>query len=97
MQKLILICVLVLFSVVSGLALYHHGYWGIIEPHFKTWGAGQVLFDLVIAVTILLVWMVRELRAAGKTAWPWVLFTLGTGSFGPLFYLLTQNNSKVSK
>jgi hypothetical protein len=97
MQKFILICVLVLFSVVSGLALYHHGYWGIIEPHFKSWGAGQVLFDLVIAVTILLVWMLRELRAAGKAAWPWVLFTLCTGSFGPLIYLLTQNNAKVSK
>jgi hypothetical protein len=97
MQKLILICVLVLFSVVSGLALYHHGYWGIIEPHFRSWGAGQVFFDLVIAVTILLVWMVRELRAAGKAAWPWVLFTLGTGSFGPLIYLLTKKNSKISK
>jgi hypothetical protein len=71
-----------------------HGYWGIIEPHFKTWGAGQVLFDLVIAVTILLVWMVRELRAAGKAAWPWVLFTLCTGSFGPLIYLLTQTTFK---
>jgi hypothetical protein len=97
MQKVILVTILILFGVITTLALVHHGYWGIVEPHFKSWGAGQVFFDLVIAVSILLLWMVRELRAAGKPAWPWVLFTIGTGSFGPLIYLLTQNNSKAAK
>jgi hypothetical protein len=97
MQKTILVVTLILFGIVSGLALYYHGYWGIIEPHFKSWGAGQVFFDLVISVTILLVWMVRDLRAAGKPAWPWIVLTLGTGSFGPLFYLLSKKPVERSK
>jgi hypothetical protein len=90
MQRIILTIVLVAFSVVSGIALWNHGFWGIIAPHFKSFGGGQVLFDLVIAVSLTLTWMTKELRASGRNPWPWIAFTLVTGSFGPLLYLLTR-------
>jgi hypothetical protein len=89
MKRVLLFIVLVLFSILSGLALVNHGFWGIIEPHFKSFGAAQVFFDLVIALSLVLVWLVRDARKAGRNPIGWVLLTLVSGSFGPLIYLLT--------
>jgi hypothetical protein len=93
MQRTLLILVLAVFSVVTALALMNHGYWGILEPHFKTWGAGQVLMDLVIALALFLAWMWRDAKAKGRNFWGWALLTLVAGSFGPLSYLLTAKES----
>jgi hypothetical protein len=89
MQRIILILILIPFTVLTGLALWHHGYWGIIEPHFQTFGAAQVLADLVIALCLVLTWIWHDAARTGRTAWPWIALTLVTGSFGPLLYLLT--------
>ena len=88
MTRALLVAVLTLFGALTGVALAHHGYWGILAPHFQSFGAGQVLADLVIALTLVLVWLVRDARAAGRSPWPWVALTLVAGSFGPLLYLL---------
>ena len=90
MQRALLIVVLVLFGGLSAAALWWHGYWGIIAPHFQTFGAGQVLADLAIALTLVMIWMWRDAKARGRTAWPWIVATFALGSFGPLVYLLTR-------
>ena len=92
MERKLLIAVIVLFGVLTGVALWQHGYWGILEPHFQTFGAAQVFADLVIALTIILVWMWRDARATGRNPWPWIGMTLVLGSFGPLIYLLTRRS-----
>jgi hypothetical protein len=89
MQRALLIITLILFGILTGLALAHHGYWGIVAPHFQSFGAGQVLADLCIALTMVLVWMWHDARAKGRNIWPWIVATLFLGSFGPLLYLLT--------
>jgi hypothetical protein len=89
MQRSLLIVTLVLFSALSAVALWQHGYWGIIAPHFKTVGAGQVLADLVIAVSLAMVWMWHDAKATGRNVWPWLALSMVAGSFGPLLYLLT--------
>jgi hypothetical protein len=89
MQRILLTVVLVLFGALSAIALWQHGYWGILEPHFKTFGAGQVLADLVIAVSLAMVWMCHNAKATGRNVWPWLALSLVAGSFGPLLYLLT--------
>lgn len=89
-QRSLIIATLVPFSILSALALWHHGYWGIIEPHFRSFGAAQVFVDLVIALVLVLVWLWRDARACGRNPWPWVLLTLVAGSFGPLLYLLVR-------
>jgi len=86
-RLLVLIVVIVAFSALSVMALLDVGYLGIIEPHFKTWGAGQVLADLVIALTLVVIWMADDARAKGINPWPFVVVTLFAGSFGPLLYL----------
>ena len=93
MQRTLIIITLILFGALSAAALWQHGYWGIIAPHFKSFGAGQVLADLVIALTLAMVWMWRDAKATGRNAWPWVVVTLALGSFGPLLYLLTRKST----
>ena len=88
MQKLVLIVVLVTFSSLTAMALSAHGYWGIVAPHFLSWGAAQVFVDLVIALGLFLTWMWRDARATGRNPWPYLVLTLAAGSFGPLLYLL---------
>ena len=90
MQRPLLIVVLVLFGALSAIALWKHGYWGIIAPHFQSFGGGQVLADLVIALVLVMIWMWRDAKAAGRAIWPWIAVTLVLGSIGPLLYLLTR-------
>jgi hypothetical protein len=85
-----LLVVLVGFSGLTGLALMDVGYFGIIEPHFKSWGAAQVFVDLVILAVLSCLWMIRDARARGVSAWPFIAITLVLGSFGPLFYLAAR-------
>ena len=90
MQRTLLIVTLVLFGALTAAALWQHGYWGILAPHFQTFGGGQVLTDLVIALTLVMVWMWQDAKATGRNIWPWLAVTLVLGSFGPLIYLLTR-------
>ena len=90
MQRVLLGVTLAGFSVLSAAALWYHGYWGILEPHFQSFGEGQVLADLVIALVLVMIWMWRDAQAIGRNPWPWIIATLATGSFGPLIYLLTR-------
>jgi uncharacterized membrane protein YfcA len=90
MQRALIVVVLAPFTALTGAALWYHGYWGIIQPHFQSFAAAQVFADLVIALALVMVWIWRDARAQGRNPWPWILATLAVGSFGPLVYLLTR-------
>lgn len=90
MQRWVLTVILVAFSGLTALALWHHGYWGLVAPLWRTFGGMQVLADLVLALGLATVWMWRNARATGRNPWPWIVLTLVAGSFGPLAYLLGQ-------
>jgi uncharacterized membrane protein YqjE len=79
-----------LFGALTVIALMDVGYFGIIEPHFQSWGAGQVLADLVILAVLSCIWMVADSRTSGVSPWPFVIATVFLGSFGVLFYLVTR-------
>lgn len=87
-RLLMLFVVTAAFGVLSAIALADVGYFGIIEPHFQAWGAGQVFADLVILAVLGCIWMVNDSRTSGINAWPFVAVTLVAGSFGVLFYLI---------
>ncbi len=93
MIRSLTIGVLLAFSTLSAVALWHHGYWGIIEPHFQSFGGAQVFADLVIALSLFMIWMWRDARATGRNPWPWLVLTLAAGSIGPLLYLLGRQVS----
>ena len=97
MQRSLLTITLLLFGALSATAVWQHGYWGIIAPHFQSFGGGQVLTDLVISLTLVMVWMWRDAKATGRNVWPWIVTTLALGSFGPLLYLLTRQSTEKAK
>jgi hypothetical protein len=94
---LVLAMVIVAFGVLSVLALADVGYFGVIAPHFQSWGGGQVFADLVIALILACSWMVADGRTSGINPWPFVALTLVLGSFGPLFYLAVRELKSVSR
>lgn len=87
-RLLALVVVIGLFGALTAIALLDVGYLGIIEPHFRSWGAAQVFFDLVILAGLGCIWMVGDARARGVGPWPFVVATAFLGSFGVLFYLV---------
>jgi hypothetical protein len=93
MPRTLLIVTLAVFGTLSAVALWQHGYLGLFEQAFASWAGVQVLADLVIALTLVMVWIWRDARASGRKAWPWIVATLALGSFGPLGYLLTRKES----
>ncbi len=91
-----LVAVIVGFGALSATALIDVGLWGILEPHFRSWGGAQVFTDLVIVCTLACIWMVRDAKQQGLAAWPFVMVTLALGSFGPLLYLVVREWSARS-
>ena len=89
-RLIVLLAVTAAFGVLSALALMEVGYLGILEPHFKSFGEGQVLADLVILAVLAAMWMVGDARASGLTPWPFIVITVFAGSFGPLLYLIVR-------
>ena len=84
----LLIIVIAAFGALSDVALYEHGYFGIFAYHLPSSAGLQVLSDLVIACSLIMVWMIGDARRNGRKALPYLLLTLVAGSFGPLLYLL---------
>jgi uncharacterized membrane protein YqjE len=82
-----LVAVIAAFAVLTALALLDVGFFGILQPHFRSWGGAQVFVDLVIVCLLACIWMVRDSRQSGLSPWPFVVLTLLAGSFGPLVYL----------
>lgn len=76
------------FTLLSGYALLEHGYWAIWQYQLLSSTGWQVLADLVIACSLIMLWMIDDARRSGRRVWPYLVLTLGAGSFGPLAYLL---------
>ena len=89
-RSIALVAVIAGFGVLTTLALLDVGYFGIIEPHFRSWGAAQVFVDLVIVCTLACFWIASDAPTRGLTAWPFIVLTLVAGSFGPLVYLVMR-------
>ena len=94
-KKPLLVVVLVLFGALSAFALREHGYVGIFLSPLGSLASTQIFFDLVIALSLVMVWMWQDAKATGRNVWPWIAATLAFGSFGPLFYLLTRKSEKA--
>ena len=90
MQRAILMGVLAAFSALTAVAVWRHGYWGLFAHQLQNTAGLQVLADLGLALNLVLTWLWRDARAAGRNPVPWVVLTLAAGTFGPLLSLLTR-------
>jgi len=84
----LLATVLVAFTALSFYAIEVHGYLGFFEALGSS-TAGVVAFvDLVIALTLAMLWMWGDARERNLPFWPYALLTFALGSVGPLAYLI---------
>lgn len=84
----LLVVVLAAFSLYTLGVVVNHGYTGfLVLAASEPWG-GQMFVDLVIALTLFLIWMLRDAREQGITPWLYVALLLTTGSIGALAYLV---------
>jgi len=76
------------FLALTAYALYQYGYMGFYDVIFANAVSLQIVADLLIGLTIVMVWMWRDAGQRGIAAAPYLLLTLGLGSIGPLVYLI---------
>lgn len=76
------------FGAYSLWALTQVGYLGIWQGGLANIGSTQITVDLVLSSALLMLFVARECRQAGRPWWPFALLTLVAGSFGTLAYLL---------
>lgn len=92
MQRTLILITLALFGALSTLAMLEFGYLGIFMSPLQSLASMQIFADLLIALTLVMIWMWRDAKASGRNIWPWMIATLTLGSLGPLFYLLTRKS-----
>jgi hypothetical protein len=80
--------VLALFTAASFYAIEVHGYLGFFETLASSTAGVVVFTDLVIALTLAMLWMHADARESGLLLWPYVVLTFALGSVGPLSYLI---------
>ena len=79
------------FTAFSGWVVYEHGYVGLFAAIATNAATMQIGLDLVIALSMVAVWMSRDARARGVSATPYLLLTAFAGSIGPLLYLVLRD------
>ena len=95
-RKLLLWFVLVDFALFSTWVMWKVGYLGIWEAGFASAGSLQILCDLVISLSLVMVWLVQDARSRGMNPWPWLVATLAAGSLAPLLYLIVRERQPHS-
>ncbi len=84
----ILVTTLLAFTAVSVWLVHAQPFFGFLTLAMNDPWGGQVLLDLVIALTLFLSWAKRDARERGLPWLPYVGLTLLLGSIGALSYLI---------
>ena len=90
MNKTLLIVVLVVFGALTAYTLGHYG--GLIPWllfYTRDPASWQIFADLLICMCLLLVFIKRDAEETGRPFWPWAIFSIVVGSFGPLLYFIS--------
>jgi len=88
-KKPLLIFSLFVLGGITAAAIWMEGLAGIFAAIAHSYGSMQIFADLVIALTLVMVWMWRDAKNTGRNIWPWIAITLVAGSFGPLLYFIS--------
>ena len=89
--KIGLALVLIDFVALTAWALATGGGLGaLVAMHTENPWAVQIFCDLVLALSIVCVFVWRDARARGRNPLPWVVATVFTGSIAPMLYFLLR-------
>ena len=78
------------FSILTAYALLEYGYVGFFREAISNLASVTLLVDLVISLTIILVYLGNDANQRGIAVVPYLLLTLAFGSVGPLLYLIRR-------
>jgi hypothetical protein len=95
-KQIILGLVLLDFTGLTAYALYSYGFVGFFEAVTANVATVCAFADLVIALSLIVVWMWQDARDRGWSPMPYVLLTLGLGSVGPLVYLIRREATEAA-
>lgn len=87
-MRSLLVIVTAIFSAFTLWVVSRTGLAGFYEQILAGPAGWQIFADTAIALTMVLAWMWRDAKAAGRRFWPYAVLTLALGSIGPLLYLL---------
>ncbi len=96
-KKIVLGVVLADFAALSAWVVYQVGYVGFFTSLLSTPAGIACAVDLVIALALVAIWMVRDARARGVSPLPYLILTATFGSVGPLLYLLRRPESETTE
>jgi len=78
------------FVALTAYAVWRYGYTAFFGVAVMNAITIQLSIDLVIALSLVSLWMLRDARARGTSALPYLVVTLFLGSIGPLLYLFRR-------
>ena len=93
--KVLLSVTLAAFAALTVVAVAHHGYLGFFELATANWAVRTLFADLVISLTLIFAWMLRDARARGASWAPYFAITLLFGAAGPLLYLIARPGERA--
>ncbi|MCA9779562.1 MAG: DUF2834 domain-containing protein [Candidatus Eremiobacteraeota bacterium] len=86
------ILILAIFlAIPSVFAMLDYGYIGFFPAALANSASKQVFCDLIVSLSLVCTWLVRDARKRGISVMPYVVVTVLFGSFGPLLYLLRED------
>ena len=85
---------LLAFLDLTAYAVYLHGIRGVFELLTANAVTLTATTDLLIALTMVTVWMWRDAHDRGVSPVPYTIITLLLGSAGPLFYLIRRASAE---
>ncbi len=89
-KQIALSVILADFVALTAYAVYHYGYTAFLTMMTANAITVQVGIDLILALSMVTIWMVRDARARGWSPLPYVLLTLTLGSIGPMLYFIRR-------
>lgn len=89
-KQIALSVVLVVLLAIDADAIYSYGLLGFFRSALATAPAITSFADMVVALTLVCIWMSEDARERGVSAVPYLLLTLALGSPGALLYLIRR-------
>ncbi len=93
-KRILLAAALLAFLASTVRALTEHSYLGFFLIANENSATKLMLLDLTIALTLVVIWMVRDARRHEKSFIPHIVLTLFFGVAGPLVYLVARPLSR---
>jgi len=92
-QRIIPLIVFIAFAIWTAILSHNYNFLSFFKPIFASGPATQVLTDLTIAITMVLIWIYKDAAATNRKFWPYLVITIFLGSFGPLLYFILRKEA----